>query len=50
MTFFLCGKMNSLAGLQYKIESLIGIPNAEGISKAKFVSLISYQAHMIYHP
>lgn len=34
-----CGKMNPLAGIQYKIESLIGILNVKVISKAKFVSL-----------
>lgn len=49
--FFLCVcKMNSLVGIQYKIESLIGIPNVEVISKAKFMSLISYQASVIYFP
>lgn len=31
--------MNTLAGIQYKIESLIGIPNVEVISKAKFMFL-----------
>lgn len=43
-------KMNSPTGIQCKKESIIGIPNVEVIAKAKFVSLISYQASMKHYP